>query len=311
MWQFDGYLHEVYGFCEPAQLPGRHAELVARLLGPREAIEHLVLCPLWDCPVAPFGVAAPRASHALCLTNERLLVTRDYHTEQPPASFAVRRSALVGFAVGQAVLMSWLALDFVGDGALLREGFYFPRRGKELVEALLRSWRGDWPAAESVGETWPQGVLAPAASLPEGLVTPLLREGERGWVCCRRPQVWGTRNGWLRRWPVCLADRGFVLLTDRGLFYATGQPPYSRRGVSPFGHNLACVSWNAALRSEWQRYSVDGVRLARWALWLGDRTTPDIEVVTQAEHAGDLFRAARVLNEVQRSRRDGPARLVR
>src|SRR5581483_7688917 len=66
---------------------------------------------------------------------------------------------------------------------------------------------------------------------------------------------------------------------ERGLFYASGLPPVSRRGISPFGHNLLCVASHAPLRWAEELGSAHDVPFYRLSLALGNDSAKDYEML--------------------------------
>jgi hypothetical protein len=256
------------------QLSGVHASLLGAALQPGEVIEHILLCPWWDCSTKPFGVEPMRASHTLCLTKHRLVVTRHYlDGRTAPATVAIDRCCLVGLELGQALLMSWLALHVRRDRTITKEGLYFPTRGNKYVTDLLRDLRRSWPAYDTlVAATSPVSpctVFGAAGYFHERLLRPLLLEDERCLRVSQRLPIWGHEAGWWGRLrPIGLAHRGTLLLTDRSFVYVCGKP-----GLGPkdyvFDHNLVCFPLSALTRVEHERDRTDGVGYSRIRLAVG------------------------------------------
>jgi hypothetical protein len=243
---FLGTEEDIYGLEVPHRVTGVHGRLIEEALHPHEVILHFLLCPKWESTTRPFGLQASRASHALCLTAERLLVARVSHGEdRPPTSFSIDRSALIGFEFGQALLMSWLALYVRRGEAVVKEALFFPRHGNHHLAALLRTWRQSWPTfgpPTADRTVLPRGaVLQEAGAFHERFLTPLLLPEEVCLKTYQRPPIWESQWGWFGPNPVGLAYWGTLLRTDRSLFYVRGQPPQGRKGYV-FAHNLSCFS---------------------------------------------------------------------
>lgn len=296
MIPFSGYEEEVYRVDRPDQLPGKHAPLIAAGLRPGEAVQHLLFCPIWDSTTRPFGVGAPRASHALCLTPDRLLISRDYHRRAvEPTTFSIPRDALVGFEFGQAILMSWLAFYVRSGEALGKEEFYFPRHGNHHVARLLRSCRESWPSHRSTHEEAPglswREVLGAAGYFHERLLQPLLLAGEACVHSCQRSPVWGRKRAWLRTRPIGLAHWGTLLLTDRAFFHVWGQPPLGKQGYV-FGHNVFAFSRQVPLAATHQGERVAGVACVRLVLTFGGEGSRRLEILFPSEQAAMAARWA-------------------
>jgi hypothetical protein len=274
---------------EPRRLPGQHARLIEEALCPGERILRLLICPIWASTTRPFGIQAPRASHAFCLTDARLIVSRDYHRRRvEPTVFSIGRDSLIGLEFGGAILMSWLALYMHRDGGIAKEGFYFPWRGNHLVADLLRTWRADWPLHDGQSEARPvlarPEVFRAAGYSHERLFRPLLLASETGLRMSRRPPIWGSREGWFRSWPVGLAHWGTLLLTDRAFFYVWSQPPLARTGYV-FDYNLLCFSSLTASHVRCQAERAAGVRCVRLLLTFGGEGGRALEILFPEEQA--------------------------
>jgi hypothetical protein len=286
---FSGFQEDIYAVDVPGQLPGRHARLIEEALRPGEAIQHLLICPTWDTTTRPFGITAPRASHALCLTEARLIVSRDHHRRRPePTVFSIDRGSFVGLEFGEALLMSWLVLYVRRGGTMTREGFYFPRHGNDFVAALLRTWRDDWPAHDQVKKCRPglaQGeVLQAAGHFHQRLLRPLLAADEPCWRVTRRPPIWRTQQGWFRSWPVGLAYWGTLLLTDRAFFHVWSEPPLGPTGYT-FDHNLLCFSLPTLNHVECRAERVEGVMGSRLLLTFGGEGGRRLDILFPEEQA--------------------------
>jgi hypothetical protein len=285
---FSGYQEDIYSVSSPERLPGRHARLIEEALVPSEDILHLMICPIWDSSQPPFGIQAPRASHALCLTSTRLLVSRDFHRERvEPTVFSIRREDLIGFEFGEAILMSWLALYTCRGQVIAKEGFYVPRHGSYHIAALLRTWRGDWPCHGRLtarAALAAPDVLQRAGHFHGRLLRPLLRDDDACLRASRRPPVWGARRLWLGFRPAGLAHWGTLLLTERAFFYVWSQPPLGKAAYV-FDYNLLCFSASAVSQVERRAERIAGVDCQRLLVTFGGAGGKELEILFPGEQA--------------------------
>jgi hypothetical protein len=287
MIPFDGYQPNIYAVDAPHRLPGRHASQFARTMRPREVIVALVLCPIWESRARPFGIAAPRASHAFCLTGERLLISRDYHPHGvAPVTLAIDRDAVVGVEFGQAMIMSWLALSWRDGQAIAQEAFYFPQQGNHLFAALVRELRSRWAVAPVLPGCvlLPEAVFASAGYFHARLLRAVVGPQECYLRYNRRPPLWGTRASWFGRWPVGVAPPATLLLTDRAFICVSDETP-QRKGARVFGLNVLCVSRGALAQVAIDRVTLAGVACARLAVAIGETGERVVEVLLPIENA--------------------------
>jgi hypothetical protein len=243
---FNGYAPSIYAVSEPGKLPGRHACTVLRELRHGEQIERLLVAPIWDSTGGPFGIRAPRASHALCLTSRRLLLSRDLHRGHAPLEiFNIPRPTLVGLEFGEAMLMSWFTLSWERPGGVAKAGLFTTRMGNEHLTAMIRDWRRNWPMPAQ-GQDRP-GSLA-GSRLPDlthrVLVDGLLTPDEVVLDSWRRVPVWGKRRRWFRWTSFGLAHWGSVLVTNRAIFYVCDALPPGETGLV-FSHNVHSIRLSA------------------------------------------------------------------
>jgi hypothetical protein len=280
---FNGNEEDIYGLAGPHLVEGLHSRLITATLRPGETVLHLALCPVWHSRSRPFDIQAAAASHALCLTDARLLVARvPLASGAAPTTFAIERRDLLGFDFGQAVLMSWLALHVRRGDRTVAEGFYFPRHGNQHVAALLRSWRSSWPVCCTGKPVLCRDHIAQSAGhFHERLVTTLLTPDEDCLRAEQRPPIWGSRMGWFGSRPVGLAHAGTLLLTDRAFWYVRGQAPAGGKGYV-LAHNVSCYSLASltltAVKPE-RRARTDCARLD---LTFGAARAPGLEILFPA-----------------------------
>lgn len=289
---FDGYQEGIYRVASPTELPGGHAQLIGHALWPAERIQQLVFSPIWDAHTKPFGIDAPRASHAFCLTDRRLLVSRDYHQpDVEPTVLTMNREAVIGIELGRALLMGWAACHVQNDAAIAREAFFFPNRDAHLIAILLRTLRETWPACpRRDGPVVSRAAVLDAAGyFHERLLSSLLLSNERFLRAWQRRPLWGKTRGWLQRARrICLAHWGTLLLTDRAIYYVCGEIPF-RPKERVFAHNLL-VSPLARLtgaerRTDWTH----GIRCEHLVMYFAGETDRPLDFMFPEEdiEAGD------------------------
>jgi hypothetical protein len=278
---FSGREEDIYSLAGPHLVDGPHSQRIRQALNAGEQVRHFLLCPIWDSRSRPFGIQAPRASHALCLTDSRLLLTRIYPDKRrPPETWSIDRRALVGFDFGQAILMSWLVLYTRQAGTVVKDSFYFPRHGNQGVADLLGDWRASWPVEGREQAASPalsrHAICEGAGHFHNRLLEPLLQADE---VCLRayqRPPLWGSRWTWLGRRQVGLAYWGTLLLSDRSFFYVRGEPTPGKGGYV-LSHNVSCFSTAQLVRVDCRHERIHGIDCQRLALAFAG--SPETEVV--------------------------------
>jgi hypothetical protein len=295
---FDGDEEGVFHLDGLHQLSGVHGRMLCEALWPGEAVHHLVLCPWWECSTKPFDVEPVRACHALCLTDRRLLITRQYLGQiKEDSIISIDRGSLAGLEFGKALLMSWLAIYARRGRAIIKEGLYFPSRGNGCVTRLLHDMRHSWPVQEVSGtgvlSLPPPAIYQTAGYFHECLLQPLLLATEKCLRVAQRPPIWGYEPGWWGRLrPVGLAHWGTLLLTDRAFVYVCGKP-----GLGPkeyvFDYNLVCFSLTSLCRVECLREHAHGARYSLVRLTFDEEGRDALEVLfpeSQADLAAEWTR---------------------
>jgi hypothetical protein len=139
-----------------SDLLGVHAGQVERALDGEHA-HYLVYLPMWDCRRAPYGVAAAPASHALAVTAERLVISRDVHAAgKPPECTTVPFAALLALGWGSSLMAGWLRVMWIEGGQPRSASLlYRASTGQRHVQAVVKAIRSAGPAADlAIGREW-------------------------------------------------------------------------------------------------------------------------------------------------------------
>ncbi|NCO40137.1 MAG: hypothetical protein GW892_15655 [Armatimonadetes bacterium] len=230
------------------ELPGRHSELVDRALTGAERFVSGVYLPRWRGSRGPFGFRARPASHALVLTDQRLVVSADPHRpEESPRVASIALGEVLAIEVGRALLQAWFLVRFAQDRAEDSAFFFYRSTGCRHVEALVRQlrelrWEADARPDEERSRSW-DSVRSELQHLSRLL--PLVTQEEQPLAWLRARAEW-TRGGRLWRPPRCLLPESEVVLTNAGVFRVVVSPPVCR-AMTSFAVNVICLP-HAALR---------------------------------------------------------------
>jgi hypothetical protein len=239
MWPrtFSGRECWVYRAQAPGELCGHHPELIQQALCGAEP-DYLVYSPRREPGRGPFGLNGPGGSHAVALTRTSLIVSRDPH--RPGRRRTVRRIPLPGvlmLAIGEALTLGWLAVDFVEDRAAATEIVFFPSSGIAHFREIVRRWL----AREAPGSS-PAGAcggcaerLAGSPAYLAGQAGPLIADWRAAEVV-NVPEAWegeGARA-------CCVSASTLLVLTDSVVLLAESERP-PRPGTLVFGVNVFCL----------------------------------------------------------------------
>jgi len=226
----------------PEGLIGVHADLIAASLNPEEKIHYLLYSPMREAGVAPFGIHAEPASHALAVTDNRFLISKDRHIEAvAPTVQSIPFAQVICVEIGNALLLGWLAIRFIQNGQLYCTSLFYTARGSHHFERSIHKFRqlhgktkNHWPA-ESIKwtEIWEQ-TPKPQTEILKSIIL----EEEKPIYLFRSTESWGTEKR--RRKKVCLATEGLLLATDWGLIYAVDERPIAPHILS-YGVNVYCI----------------------------------------------------------------------
>jgi hypothetical protein len=282
----------------PDELCGYHPRLIGSALAPDERLHYLLYSPVFDAKDGPFRVGGGPGSHAVGITANAFLVSRDPHVEEPRQSITRIALDAVSFVeIGCALALGWFVVRFAAPRGPASCPVLFGGQGMEHFRAVVRAYRRldreerveskarlDWPTV------W-QGT--PVYIRTE--LEPLLEKTERPVAMLRTPERWTAEKRWWRRRPVCASAAGLLVATSHGLLWAASEPRTTPDGLS-FGVNVTVV------RPERVRNATIGSREAMGVLRLkagGKEASHDLEVpfggedVASAEEIVHLARAWR------------------
>jgi hypothetical protein len=226
----------------PEGLIGAHTDLIAASLNPEERIHYLLYSPMREAGVAPFGIHAEPASHALAVTDHRFLISKDRHIDTvAPTVQNIPFSQVICVEIGSALLLGWIAIHFIENGQLSCASLFYTARGSHHFERVTHKFRqlhgktkNHWPA-ESIKwtEIWEQ-TPKPQTEILKSIIL----EEEKPVYLFRSTETWGTEKR--KRKQVCLAAEGLLLVTDCGLIYAVDERPI-RPHIRSYGVNVYCI----------------------------------------------------------------------
>jgi hypothetical protein len=234
---------ESWVFCaeRPDQLCGYHPQLIGSALAPDEPLQYLLYSPIFDAKDGPFHVGGAPGSHAIGITPNRLLVSRDPHAEAPPRSvLSVDLAAVSCLEIGCALALGWFVIRFSGTRDACP--VVFAGLGMRHFRAIVRTYRilgHEERLCDKASLDWPsvwEGV--PAYLRTE--VEPLTEETEQPFAVLRSPERWTTEKRLWRSRPVCASAPGLLVASSRGLLWAASEPRPTPSGIS-FGVNVTVV----------------------------------------------------------------------
>ena len=231
----------VFRADDPEQLCGHHPELIRSALLAGESVRYLLYSPIFDAGGGPFRVGGMPGSHAVAITERRLLVSHDPHADGRSRSvLAIELESISCIDLGCALAMGWFVVHHAAPRAAtcpILFGAHGSTHFRSVVRAYLgqtgkqpdRETSGGWSAA------W-EGVApylrAEAEPLLDGATGPLavVRVSER-WSQQRR--LW--------RWvPVCVSAPGVLVATAQAIVWAASEPRRAPDALA-FGVNVTVV----------------------------------------------------------------------
>lgn len=127
----------------PDDLPGLHAEAMAAALGPGERYGTLAYLPIGFGHQAPFGSRGTPASHAVGVTDTRVVLSADRHAAgAPPIVESIALDGIVALEAGPALLLGWLVLWHVNGDGVRTATVLHGSTGSEPVVEIARRIRG-------------------------------------------------------------------------------------------------------------------------------------------------------------------------
>jgi hypothetical protein len=205
-----------------------------------EPLHYLLYSPIFDGGDGPFHVGGAPGSHAVAITPQRLLVSRDPHSDPEPRSVhSIDLESISSMEIGCALALGWFVVRFSRPPGAVP--VLFAARGLRHFRAIVRAYRRPGrgrPPAES-GLDWPRVWEGVPAYLRAEL-EPLTEEAEQPLALLRSPLHWSAEGPLRGRWPVCVSAPGLLVATPLGLLWATSEPPIDRH-VLAFGVNVTAV----------------------------------------------------------------------
>lgn len=242
-WVSDGREPWVFAVERPDELPGRHEGLMVGSLPAAERVRHLLYAPLWAGDDAPFGLGAEPGSHAIALTDRRLVITKDRHVPgAEPMVWAIPIERILELHAGSDLLLAWFAVRYADtDGARLLSVLH-EATGRHHLHAVVRSCRrllAAWTPAKESRMTPPWGETRKGLPrLLEEAVSRLLLEKERPNLVARSAEEWGASSG-RRRKRRCVREESITLESSAGFLFARRGPP-TRPGALAVAVDVAC-----------------------------------------------------------------------
>jgi hypothetical protein len=299
---FSGRECWVYRAQAPSELCGHHTELIEQALGGTEA-DCLLYSPLRETGRGPFELEGPSGSHAVALTRTSLIVSRDPHRSGMRRT--VRRIPLTNvltLALGEALTLGWLTVQFVENRALAAETVFFQSSGIEHFRDLVRRWlrnESRRPSLAQCGDDRDE-LLATSPAYLANQVRPLI--ADIGAVeAVNVPEVWegaGDRSRCGSASTLLVLAESVVMLAERE------RPP--RPGMLVFGVNVICFPRRAITQiglrlPDDPEHTVVAVAFTLTAAGISHRVSRDLAISTDvASHV-----VARL--GTQRLRADGAA----
>lgn len=224
----------------PDQLCGYHPDLIGEALERGEVLRYLLYSPLRETESAVCGVRAAPGSHALAVTDRRLVLSRDPHRYDGQRSVcAIPFEAVLSIELGEALTLGWLVLRFAGEGVLMTESAAFHASGIAHFRAALRAFRMASPGmAHSFAEPSPLPVLPRMPAYLRSELEPLLLPGERPCLAIESQETWVTAG--TRRTRRCVSPSLAFMVTDRAVLWAENERPLRPKTLA-FGVSVACV----------------------------------------------------------------------
>ena len=225
------------------ELCGYHAQLIASALAPHERLEHLLYSPRSDATDGPFRVGGAPGSHAVGITQGRLLISHDPHADSPPRSvLRIDLSVVSALELGSALTLGWFVVRFGGPQGAASCAVTFSSSGIAHFRELVRVYRhlGRRARAPRRGAfEWPSVWEVVPAYLRSEL-EPLTDAGEPPLAVLRSPERWTSEKGFWSTRAVCVCAAGLLVATPLGLLWAASEPSL-RPGGYGFGVNVTVV----------------------------------------------------------------------
>jgi hypothetical protein len=227
----------------PDELCGHHPRLIRSALAPDEPLHYLLYSPVFDAKDGPFRMGGAPGSHAVGITANAFLVSRDPHAEEPRQSITrVPLDAVSFVEIGCALALGWFVARFSGPRGPASCPVLFGGQGMEHFRAVVRAYRRlghEKPVESKARLGWPT-VWEGTPTYIRTEMEPLVEETERPLAMLRTPERWTAEKRWWGRRPVCASAPGLLVATSHGLLWAASEPRTTPAGLS-FGVNVTVV----------------------------------------------------------------------
>ncbi len=246
-YQSSGKEPYVFRADGPEGLIGVHARLVASALWPEEKVHYLVYAPVRKAEKAPFDIQADPESHAVAVTEQRFLISKDIHDETTaPSIESIPFDRVLYIEIGSALLLGWFVIAFEREGDLSRTSLFYTATGSHHFESAVREYRRltekTHSSSKEESSGWhPVFRLTPRSQVD--LLKALITDNEKPVDILRFREKW--REAEKKNKKACLTTDGILLVTDRGgCLYITEERPISP-GILAYGTNAYCLPIDA------------------------------------------------------------------
>ena len=141
-WDSSGREDWVFGVKHPCELMGAHAKLIDKELKTDEKIEGCLYAPRVSATSTPFGLVAEESSYGLCVTDKRLIISKDRHAKEiEPVVTSIDFDDILYFHIGSVLLLSWFSVTYIRESKLNTMPIIFYSNGKHHFERALRAYK--------------------------------------------------------------------------------------------------------------------------------------------------------------------------
>jgi len=228
----------------PDDLPGVHAGLIGSGLRLSEPVHYLLYAPLRRAETVPFGIEAGKGSHALAITPDRFLLSRNPHCDgQTPQTYSIPFDRILKLDVGNDLLLGWFSIAFSGDEGVRRVAFFYTATGMNHVLSAVCAYRTatvpEGMSPGGCGNSFPRADLWDRTNEAQtGLLKPVLVEGEHPVRILMSREVWCQQATGRR--PACLSMQGVFIETSGGCLHVVEEAPLRPRMLC-FGVNMTMI----------------------------------------------------------------------
>jgi hypothetical protein len=267
------------------ELCGFHTDLIAAILRPDEQVRYLLYSPLREAEGGPFGIAGGSGSHALVVTDDRIIVSRDpHHSGSNRTVRGVPFGHVFAIELGEALTLGWLVLRFAFEGRMASETIFFQSSGMELFRTAVRLIRRYGTITASVdthAAKW-KPLLAQTPSYLQSQLVPLLLEDEQPERVVHSGEQWVGRGRSAR----CVLPHGVYGVTDRALLITESERP-DRPGALVFAVKIVSIPRQVIRGARIVSRDPSGARIATVAVELEAQAVGYRVVLALNERAAD------------------------